>query len=85
MSSNKINNQNDSKNLPSKNLTKKRKIKKHISFKENLVCTIDVDCWKEYNIDFSELKKIKPNLYKNVISINTNVNEKKIIYKCNIF
>jgi hypothetical protein len=78
----------------SNDLTKKTQIinrnrKQHISFKEDFVCIIDVDSWKEFNIDISEsktyFKKIKPILNKNVISINTNIDESKMAFKCNVF
>ena len=81
-------------NFMSNDLTKKTQIinrnrKQHISFKEDFVCIIDVDSWKEFNIDISEsktyFKKIKPILNKNVISINTNIDESKMAFKCNVF
>ena len=78
-----------SNDLTKKNPMNNRNRKQHITFKEDFVCIIDVDSWKEFNIDISEsktyLKKIKPILNKNVISINTNIDESKMAFKCNVF
>ena len=78
-----------SNDLKNKTPMNNRNRKQHITFKEDFVCIIDVDSWKEFNIDISEnktyLKKIKPILNKNVISINTNIDESKMTLKCNVF
>ena len=61
----------------SNDLTKKTQIinrnrKQHISFKEDFVCIIDVDSWKEFNIDISESKKLMVENYNYILKGNKN-------------
>ncbi len=69
-------------------IKKYRKKKEHVTFKKDFLCVVEVDSWKQYNIDVSESnywKKIKPIISENVISINTNTKETNMFYKCFIF
>ena len=45
-----------SNDLKNKTPMNNRIRRQHITFKEDFVCIIDVDSWKEFNIDISESK-----------------------------
>ena len=57
-----------------------RKIKRHISFKDDFLTIIDVESWKELNFDVSEIdpewEKVESNENKNENNIINNYNKK---------